>query len=235
MSLKVLVVDDEPAIVTLITYNLEQAGYDTIEANNGRDAVEIAQKNQIDFILMDIMLSELDGLDALKQIRKFDEYVPIVMITAKSSEIDKIMGLELGADDYLTKPFSPHELISRMKAILRRTSRNSEQATDLKSANHNVQMGTIEFNFTRHHVTKDGQQVDLTPNEFKLFKYLYENANQVLSRDQILNAVWGFEYAGQTRIVDIHISHLRDKLEIDSKQPQLIKTVRGFGYEFNKK
>ncbi|MFP7242552.1 response regulator transcription factor [Pediococcus pentosaceus] len=228
MSKTILVVDDEPAIVTLITYNLEQANYQVVSVDNGLDAVEIVQKGLVDFVIMDLMLPQLDGIEATKQIRKFDEQIPIIMLTAKTSQVDKILGLELGADDYITKPFSPQELISRIKVILRRTDR----AINLAEIDPTLQAENIAIDFKRMVVKKNNEKIQLTPNEFKLLRYLYKNANQVLSRDQILEKVWGYEYGGQTRIVDIHISHLRDKLENDPKHPQLIKTIRGFGYEF---
>ncbi|ABJ67527.1 response regulator transcription factor [Pediococcus pentosaceus] len=228
MSKTILVVDDEPAIVTLITYNLEQANYQVVSVDNGLDAVEIVQKGLVDFVIMDLMLPQLDGIEATKQIRKFDEQIPIIMLTAKTSQVDKILGLELGADDYITKPFSPQELLSRIKVILRRTDR----AINLAEIDPTLQAENIAIDFKRMVVKKNNEKIQLTPNEFKLLRYLYKNANQVLSRDQILEKVWGYEYGGQTRIVDIHISHLRDKLENDPKHPQLIKTIRGFGYEF---
>lgn len=228
MSKTILVVDDEPAIVTLITYNLEQANYQVVSVDNGLDAVEIVQKGLVDFVIMDLMLPQLDGIEATKQIRKFDEQIPIIMLTAKASQVDKILGLELGADDYITKPFSPQELLSRIKVILRRTDR----AINLAKIDPTLQAENIAIDFKRMVVKKNNEKIQLTPNEFKLLRYLYKNANQVLSRDQILEKVWGYEYGGQTRIVDIHISHLRDKLENDPKHPQLIKTIRGFGYEF---
>lgn len=228
MSKTILVVDDEPAIVTLITYNLEQANYQVVSVDNGLDAVEIVQKGLVDFVIMDLMLPQLDGIEATKQIRKFDEQIPIIMLTAKASQVDKILGLELGADDYITKPFSPQELLSRVKVILRRTDR----AINLAEIDPTLQAENIAIDFKRMVVKKNNEKIQLTPNEFKLLRYLYKNANQVLSRDQILEKVWGYEYGGQTRIVDIHISHLRDKLENDPKHPQLIKTIRGFGYEF---
>jgi Response regulators consisting of a CheY-like receiver domain and a winged-helix DNA-binding domain len=228
MSKTILVVDDEPAIVTLITYNLEQANYQVVSVDNGLDAVEIVQKGLVDFVIMDLMLPQLDGIEATKQIRKFDEQIPIIMLTAKTSQVDKILGLELGADDYITKPFSPQELLSRIKVILRRTDR----AINLAEIDPTLQAENIAIDFKRMVVKKNNEKIQLTPNEFKLLRYLYKNANQVLSRDQILEKVWGYEYGRQTRIVDIHISHLRDKLENDPKHPQLIKTIRGFGYEF---
>ncbi|KAF0466739.1 response regulator [Pediococcus pentosaceus] len=228
MSKTILVVDDEPAIVTLITYNLEQANYQVVSVDNGLDAVEIVQKGLVDFVIMDLMLPQLDGIEATKRIRKFDEQIPIIMLTAKTSQVNKILGLELGADDYITKPFSPQELLSRIKVILRRTDR----AINLAEIDPTLQAENIAIDFKRMVVKKNNEKIQLTPNEFKLLRYLYKNANQVLSRDQILEKVWGYEYGGQTRIVDIHISHLRDKLENDPKHPQLIKTIRGFGYEF---
>ncbi len=228
MAMTILVVDDEPAIVTLLTYNLKQANYQVISVDNGVDAVKEVQRGRVDFVIMDLMLPQLDGVEATKQIRKFNEQIPIIMLTAKSSEVDKILGLELGADDYLTKPFSPQELISRIKAILRRTNR----VVDLKKIVPELPVTGVTIDFKRLTVQKNEQPVALTPNEYRLLKFLFQNSNQVLSRDQILEQVWGYEYGGQTRIVDMHISHLRDKLEDDPKHPRLIKTIRGFGYEF---
>ena len=228
MKKTILVVDDEPAIVLLLTYNLQQAGYQVISVSDGLTAVEKVKSKKIDFIIMDLMLPKLDGIEATKKIRKFNDDVPILMLTAKSSEIDKIIGLEIGADDYVTKPFSPKELLSRIKAILRRSNKpaNNSNLSEIKNN------GNIVIDLKRLVVTKNDNIINLTPNEFKLLKYFFENENQVLSREQILTNVWGYEYSGQNRIVDINVSHLRDKLEDDEKKPKVIKTIRGFGYEF---
>ena len=195
MAMTILVVDDEPAIVTLLTYNLKQANYQVISVDNGVDAVKEVQRGKVDFVIMDLMLPQLDGVEATKQIRKFNEQIPIIMLTAKSSEVDKILGLELGADDYLTKPFSPQELISRIKAILRRTNR----VVDLKKIVPELPVTGVTIDFKRLTVQKNEQPVALTPNEFRLLKFLFQNSNQVLSRDQILEQVWGYEYGGQTK------------------------------------
>ncbi|KRN21002.1 phoP protein [Pediococcus claussenii] len=232
MARKILVVDDEPSIVTLIQYNLEQELYEVEAVGDGIEAVKRAQNNNFDFIIMDLMLPGQDGFEATKAIRKFNPDVPILMLTAKTGEIDKVMGLELGADDYLTKPFSPQELLSRMKAIWRRTDRYSK--SNVKNSGASNDAG-VEINLKRKIVTKNSKPIELTPNEFKLLEYLYENSGQVLSREQILNSVWGYEFGGQTRIVDLHVSHLRDKLEDDPKHPNIIRTVRGFGYEFSQR
>lgn len=228
---RVLVVDDEPAIVTLLSYNLEKANFEVDTATNGPDAVQMAIKKHFDAILLDLMLPGLDGVEVTKKLRQEKVDTPILMITAKTDEFDKIFGLELGADDYITKPFSPREVLARLKAVLRRTQGKTDRENGFNE-NQQLRVGNIVIDQSTVTVTVDGRKVKLTPKEFELLIYLVKRPNQVLKRDQMLEGVWGFDYAGQTRMVDIHISHLRDKIETDPKHPVYLKTVRGFGYRF---
>ncbi|GAX00932.1 response regulator transcription factor [Secundilactobacillus silagei] len=228
---RVLVVDDEPAIVTLLTYNLEKANFEVDSAVNGPDAASLAVKKHYDAILLDLMLPGMDGVEVTKKLRQEKIDTPILMITAKTDEFDKVFGLELGADDYITKPFSPREVLARLKAVLRRTQSNAGGENGFDE-NQQLHIGNILIDQSTVSVTVDGRKVKLTPKEFELLVYLVKRPNQVLKRDQMLEGVWGFDYAGQTRMVDIHISHLRDKIEVDPKHPVYLKTVRGFGYRF---
>ncbi len=227
MTKKVLVVDDEPSIVTLLKFNLEQAGFEVATAYDGNEGYAAALKEKLDFIILDLMLPGMDGMDICRQLRQEKVNTPILMLTAKSDEFDKILGLELGADDYITKPFSTREVVARVKAILRRAK--TEAGRDVKSEE--IRIGQLRILPEQFEAHFKGEKLELTPKEFELLLYLANHAGKVLSRDQLLNAVWNFDFAGDTRIVDVHISHLREKIEEDSKQPQYIKTVRGFGYK----
>jgi two-component system alkaline phosphatase synthesis response regulator PhoP len=231
---RVLVVDDEPAIVTLLTYNLKAANYEVVTATNGVEAVQLAMNDDFDAILLDLMLPGLDGVEVTKKLRQERVSTPIIMITAKTDEFDKIFGLELGADDYITKPFSPREVIARLKAVLRRAQPVSvaTAGTGMLANDDVIRIGGIEVDPNTVSVMIDQRPIKLTPKEFELLLYLVQRPNQVLKRDQLLEGVWGFDYAGQSRMVDIHISHLRDKIETDPKNPAYLKTVRGFGYRF---
>lgn len=245
---KVLVVDDEISILTLLEYNLTQAGYQVETAGDGEQAYKLIRKNKYDFIILDIMLPGMDGMDVCRRVRQDRIKTPILMLTAKGDEYDKIIGLELGADDYLTKPFSPREVLARIKAIFRRTE--VEPVLDLssnsvdKDSNSSafleddddeetvIRLGEIEIYSERYEVKVGGKEVEVTPKEFELLLYMATRKGRILSRDQLLNRIWNFDYAGETRIVDVHISHLREKIEKDTKNPEYIKTVRGFGYKF---
>ncbi len=222
----VLVVDDEPSIVTLLKFNLEQAGYNVLTAEDGRKGLDTALKEKPDLIVLDLMLPGMDGMDVCKTLRQEKVNTPILMLTAKDDEFDKILGLELGADDYLTKPFSPREVVARVKAILRRS-----QFEDVEQSEQVIKIGDLEIQLERYDVYFKGEQLILTPKEFELLLYLANHRGKVLSRDQLLNGVWDFQYDGDTRIVDVHISHLREKIESDSKKPVYIRTIRGFGYK----
>lgn len=232
MAKKILVVDDEPSIVTLVKFNLEKSGYEVNTASDGRQAVESCRLEHFDLMILDIMLPELDGIEVLKELRKDDINIPVILLTAKDEELDKILGLELGADDYITKPFSPRELSARVKAILRRTVN-----TDLNSNNQvqdaNVLMvGDLIVEEEKYEARLNGELLELTRKEFELLIFLIKNQGKVLTRDQLLNAVWNYDYVGDSRIVDVHVSHLRDKIEEDTRKPRYIKTIRGIGYKF---
>ncbi len=223
---KLLVVDDEPSILTLLKFNLEQSGFEVLTAENGLDALEIASNEDLTMIVLDLMLPGMDGMDVCKTLRQEKINTPILMLTAKDDEFDKILGLELGADDYMTKPFSPREVVARVKAILRRTSLITAEAKE-----EIIKIGEIEIHPEKYMVLFKGEQLVLTPKEFELLLYLANHRGKVLSRDQLLNGVWDFHYDGDTRIVDVHISHLREKIEADTKNPTYIRTIRGFGYK----
>ncbi|MGP6140727.1 response regulator transcription factor [Jeotgalibaca sp. A127] len=240
---KVLVVDDEESIVILLSYNLEKNGYEVITAHDGKEGYDLAMSQSFDFIILDLMLPSMDGMDICKRLRQEKIETPILMLTAKNDELEKIIGLELGADDYMTKPFSPREVLARMKAILRRTGnlQNSDSSDETAEQvalenevikEEKVEIGEIIIFPDLYEVQVRGEVIDITPKEFELLLYMAKRANRILSREQLLNAIWNFDYAGETRIVDVHISHLREKIEEDTKKPQYIKTVRGFGYKF---
>ncbi|MGO1923323.1 MAG: response regulator [Jeotgalicoccus sp.] len=223
---KLLVVDDEPSILTLLKFNLEQSGFEVLTAENGNDALDIATTEDLTLIVLDLMLPGMDGMDVCKTLRQEKINTPILMLTAKDDEFDKILGLELGADDYMTKPFSPREVVARVKAILRRTNLVAAEVKDEV-----IKIGELEIHPDKYMVMFKGEQLVLTPKEFELLLYLANHRGKVLSRDQLLNGVWDFHYDGDTRIVDVHISHLREKIEVDTKQPVYIRTIRGFGYK----
>ena len=236
---KVLLVDDEPSIVTLLAFNLEKDGYEVTTATDGAEGYRLAISNPFDFIILDLMLPSMDGMDICKRLRqeKFD--TPIMILTAKDDELEKIIGLELGADDYMTKPFSPREVLARMKAILRRTNKAvpaepvaTAQPEPTEDETEKIEVGEITIFPQLYEVHVAGELLEVTPKEFELLLYMAKRANRILSREQLLNAIWNFDYAGETRIVDVHISHLREKIEKDTKNPQYIRTVRGFGYKF---
>lgn len=229
---KVLVVEDELSIATLLKYNLEQAGYEVVVASDGPTAVELTMTEKPDLLLLDLMLPGMDGLDVCKTLRQEKIYTPILMLTAKSEEFDKILGLELGADDYLTKPFSPREVVARVKAILRR-SQLQEKNTEI-NAEQELTIGGLKIFPEQIKAEIRGEQLELTPKEFELLLYLARHEGKVLHREQLLSAVWNYEYSGDCRIVDVHISHLREKIEVDTRKPEYIKTIRGFGYKLDK-
>ncbi|WP_026690636.1 response regulator transcription factor [Alteribacter aurantiacus] len=230
MSQKVLVVDDEESIVTLLQFNLEQAGFTVTTAMDGKSALDEAANQTFNLIVLDLMLPEMDGLEVCKQLRQNKIMTPILMLTAKDDEFDKVLGLELGADDYLTKPFSPREVVARIRAILRRTQVTSSESESKKEV-HKITIGDVEIFPDNYEVFLKNQPMELTPKEFELLLYLVNHKGRVLTRDQLLNAVWNYEFVGDTRIVDVHISHLREKIEPNTKKPVYIKTIRGLGYK----
>lgn len=230
---KVLVVDDEPSIVTLLKFNLEKAGFSVITAEDGRLGLEMAMEEKPDLIVLDLMLPGMDGMDVCKTLRQEKVKTPILMLTARDDEFDKVLGLELGADDYLTKPFSPREVVARVKAILRRTNMNETPAADTDEESV-IEIGKLTIFPEKYEAELSGVKLELTPKEFELLLYLANNHGKVLNRNQLLDAVWNYDFAGDSRIVDVHISHLREKIEADTKQPVYIKTIRGFGYKLEK-
>ena len=226
--MKILVVDDEEHIAELISYNLSSNGYKVITANNGIDAVKIAIEEKPNLILLDLMIPGKDGYDVCKDIRsKADiKNTSIIMLTAKSEEFDKILGLELGADDYITKPFSVRELLARVKAVLRRFSVVEPESSVLV-------FGNLKADFEKREIHVKDKKLDLTLKEFELLEILIRNKGKILTRDTLLDKIWGYEYIGETRTVDVHIRYLRKKVEEDDKNPKLIETIRGVGYRFN--
>ncbi|MFC3420332.1 winged helix-turn-helix domain-containing protein [Salinicoccus hispanicus] len=210
-------------------FNLENAGYEVMTAADGREGLDLALTEKPDLIVLDLMLPGMDGMDVCKMLRQEKMDTPILMLTAKDEEFDKILGLELGADDYMTKPFSPREVVARVKAILRRTQTMKPDEGEDDSAI--LRLGELEIRTDTYDVYARGKQLVLTPKEYELLLYLANHKNKVLSRDQLLNGVWDFHYDGDTRIVDVHISHLREKIEADTKRPAYIRTIRGFGYK----
>ncbi|MBC1308465.1 response regulator transcription factor [Listeria booriae] len=229
---KILVVDDESSIVTLLQFNIEKAGFDVVTAEDGRTGYELTLTEKPDLIVLDLMLPEMDGIEVCKQLRQDKVETPILMLTAKDDELDKIIGLELGADDYLTKPFSPREVVARIKAILRRSAgKSADVEPEVAPKEKALHVGDLKILTESYEVYLQDELLDLTPKEFELLLYLANHRGKVFSRDQLLDAVWNYDYIGETRIVDVHVSHLRDKIEADTKKPQYIKTIRGFGYK----
>ena len=232
---KILVVDDEKPISDIMKFNLTKEGYEVHVAADGEEALQKVDEVHPDLILLDLMLPKLDGMEVTKKLRQEKVQTPIIIVTAKNDEFDKVFGLELGADDYITKPFSPREVLARIKAVIRRTTPDEPVTppAPMPPANRAVMLvGDLQIDQNKYRVARNGKNISLTPKEFELLVYFVEREGRVLSRDAILNHVWGYDYASETRIVDIHISHLREKIEADPKQPRLIRTVRGFGYEF---
>lgn len=231
MGKRLLVVDDEESIVTLLQFNLEQAGYEVETAKDGAEGLELAKQQPFDLIVLDLMLPEMDGIDVCKQLRISKVQTPILMLTAKDDEFDKVLGLELGADDYMTKPFSPREVVARIRAILRRAAQANQQPQSIEDVSEMIRIGEVDIFPENYEVNCRGQALSLTPKEFELLLYLANHKGRVLTRDQLLNAVWDYEFVGDTRIVDVHISHLREKIEPNTKKPVYIKTIRGLGYK----
>ncbi|WP_227396652.1 response regulator transcription factor [Jeotgalibacillus aurantiacus] len=232
MSKRVLVVDDEQSIVTLLKYNLEQSGYEVLTALDGEEGFNQALEGKPDLIVLDLMLPKMDGIEVCKKLRQEHVDIPIIMLTAKDDEFDKVLGLELGADDYMTKPFSPREVVARVKAILRRTKHAEVKQPEPEEPSHSI--GEVKVYPDQYEAFFRDEPIELTPKEFELLVYLIENKGRVLTRDQLLQAVWNYDFAGDTRIVDVHISHLREKIEENTKKPVYIKTIRGLGYKMEK-
>ena len=223
--MKILVVDDEPLLVKGIRFNLQNEGYEVVTASNGKEAVALAEDPEISLIILDVMMPVMDGLEACVKIREFSD-VPIIMLTAKADDMDKLMGFEQGADDYLTKPFNILELKARVRALLRRYTRREEDK------NTRLQYGSIAVDPIERNAYKDGVVVDLTAKEFDLIELLMKYPNRVYSREALLDTIWSYEYRSDIRTVDVHIRRLREKLERDPANPEFIMTKWGVGYYF---
>lgn len=224
---RVLVVEDEQSLREPLVYLLAKEGFETLEAEDGQKAIELFDKGGIDLILLDLMLPGISGNEVCRIIRQTSQ-VPIIMITAKDSEIDKVVGLEIGADDYVTKPYSTRELLARMKAVLRRQG----QAVPANSAPGILEAGSVRMDLDRHIVEVNGEKIAMPLKEFELLELLMENVNRVLTRGQIIDRVWGANYFGDTKTLDVHIKRIRSKIEDDPARPEHLLTVRGLGYKF---
>lgn len=235
----ILIVDDEKMILNLLSHNLEKEGYNVLQAEDGLQAIEVAQEKKPDLILLDVMLPKLDGLSVCKRIKNMMN-VPILMVTAKDDELDKILGLELGADDYITKPFNIRELLARVKANLRKydivsnmqKEQKDEKSAETKKAKRTniIKVGVLTLDLDRFEVMVNDKVVDLTLREFELLKYLAQEPEQVITREKLLEKVWGYEYFGDIRTVDVTVRRIREKIEKDTSNPKILITKRGIGY-----
>ena len=227
MANKILIVDDEKPITDIIKYNLEKEGYETAIAFDGEAALEQVQEETPDLIILDLMLPKIDGLEVARQVRKTKD-TPIIMLTAKDSELDKVLGLEMGADDYVTKPFSNRELVARVKANLRRQKVNVDNNNT--ETNSNIEVGDLKILPEAYTVTKNNKEIELTHREFELLYYLAQHLGEVMTRENLLQTVWGYDYFGDVRTVDVTVRRLREKIETDPSKPEYLITRRGVGY-----
>ena len=227
--MQILVVDDEASIRELLTFNLKKNGYEVTAAADGREA--LAKAVGMDLVLLDIMLPEVDGLEVCRRLKADPQTsgIPIIMLTAKAEEIDRVLGLELGADDYVVKPFSMRELLARVKAVLRRSAKDSQNE---KGREETLTIGGLRLDFSSYQAWLHDEPIALTPKEYELLKLLVTNPGRAFSRDELLERIWGYEYYGDTRTVDVHVRHLRAKLKDDENISKAIETVRGIGYRF---
>jgi len=221
-----MVVEDEPALVDALEYGLASEGFDVVSATDGEASLVMFERERPDLILLDLMLPSLPGTEVCKRIRAASS-VPIIMLTAKDTEIDKVVGLELGADDYVTKPFSMRELVARVRAVLRRGA--DRDGPDLGAV---TEARGVRIDPERHEVSVRGEAVELPPKEFALLEFLVRNAGRVLTRDLLIDRVWGADYVGDTKTLDVHVKRLRGRIEVDPHEPELLVTVRGVGYKF---
>ncbi|MGF0112431.1 response regulator transcription factor [Streptococcus sp. SGI.013] len=229
MGKRILVVDDEESILMLVNYHLNKEGYQVDTAEDGKTALQLALSVDYDFIVLDLMLPGLDGMEICRKIRQTDTVTPILILSAKGEEMDKITALDLGADDYMIKPFSPRELVARIKAVLRRSSKVEESLEEKEEV---LKEGDLTLYIDRHEVYRLHQAIKLTPKEYELLHYLIKNKGLTISRERLLEKVWGFDVGQETRLVDVHIGKLREKVEENVKEPRYIQTIRGYGYKF---
>ena len=231
MDTSILVVEDDSTLRELLTYNLQKEGYSVLTAKDGGEALDMFNRNKPHLVILDIMLPVMDGTEVCRVIRRKSS-TPIIMLTAKTEEIDRVVGLELGADDYVTKPFSMRELVARIKAVLRRTEAGKSPIAAPAERHEVLKAGDISIDLIEHVVLNRGKEVELNPKEFELLVLLLQNRGQVISREQILRKVWGYDFIGNDRTVDVHIRWIRQKLEADPQNPRYLVTVRGYGYKF---
>lgn len=237
MNKKILIVDDEKAIVDILNHNLRKEGYNTLQAYDGEEALKVFQNEKPDLVLLDVMLPKMDGFTVCKTIRQTTN-TPIIMVTAKEDVVDKVIGLELGADDYITKPFSVREVMARIKANLRKwdgieTSKKEMDSATNENKNSVLEFGPLVLDTYKYETKVDGKNVDLTLREFELLKFLATQKGQVFSREELLEKVWGYEYFGDVRTVDVTVRRIREKIEKNPSTPELLATKRGIGYYFN--
>jgi two-component system alkaline phosphatase synthesis response regulator PhoP len=225
-SKTVLVVEDEASLASTLSYNFRKNGFNVVTAADGYEGLQVARREQPDVVVLDLMLPKMDGLEVCRRLRAGSD-VPILMLTAKGEELDRVVGLEMGADDYLTKPFSMRELIARVRALIRRSTGRAPSEDGSR-----ISAGTLELDIRGRTVKREGAEVPLKPKEFDLLFYLAKNAGQVFTREQLLEHVWGYEFFGGSRTVDVHVRWLREKLEKEPAQPRHLLTVRGVGYKF---
>lgn len=223
---KILIVEDEEALSDPLAFLLGREGFQTIVVDSGLDALPVFDREGADLVLLDVMLPGMSGMEVCRKLREVSS-VPIIMLTAKDSELDKVLGLELGADDYVTKPYSARELIARIRAVLRRRSAETDSATEPV-----LQGGPVRMDIDRHVVTVNGEEISMPLKEFELLEILLRNVGRVMTRGQLIERVWGADYVGDTKTLDVHIKRLRSKIELDSSAPQYVVTVRGLGYKF---
>ena len=225
MSARILVVDDDPGILDVVSYSLREAGYEVETRTDGPSALEAAQRGDYDLLVLDLMLPGMSGTDVCRKLREEGQMLPVVMLTAKDAELDRVLGLELGADDYISKPFSSAELVSRVRAIFRRREYDRTAVEAVR------QIGGLRLDFARHQVAVDGTDVQLTPSEFKLLALFAQEPERVFSRRQLMKHLWESDFVGDEHACDVHISNLRKKIERDPAHPERIVTVRSFGYK----
>lgn len=236
MSKKILIVDDEKAIVDILNHNLKREGYETVQAYDGEEAVDMVKKENPDLVLLDVMIPKMDGFSVCKTVRQ-NSNIPIIMVTAKEDVVDKVIGLELGADDYITKPFSVREVLARVKANLRKwdgielSKKEAENVAEQK--NSLLEFGPLTLDTFKYEAKVSGKSVELTLREFELLKFLATQSGQVFSREELLEKVWGYEYFGDVRTVDVTVRRIREKIEKNPSTPELLATKRGIGYYFN--